>query len=96
MLIQHFARESNIFAVDLVALELAVVVNSDHVIDKTVRRHFRGEFAVSAIPSACNSVCFFDFPVEVFTMLIKEIQMRLWQTETLRQHLEFFWDLFLR
>jgi len=95
MLIKHFSRKRDVFTVDLVASELAVVVNSDHVIDKTTRRQFRSKFAISAISSACNEFCFFDFPVEAFSMFIEKIQMSLRQTEMLCYFLKFIRDLLL-
>ena len=83
-------RVANVFAVLLLAFELAVIVDGNHVLEEAVFLYFCLEFAISALASAIDVVVFLHFPVKAVSMFVEKVQVAFWETNCFCQLLEFF------
>ena len=87
-------RKTDKLTVFFLALELAVIVFGDHVRGQAIFLYCCVEFTVAASSGAVDIVIFLHFPVKALSMLVEELQMIFWKTNSFCQLFEFFWDFY--
>ena len=90
MFVQNLFRKADEHTVDSITFKLSMVMNRDHVIDKTPRKNVRIKSTIAAVSSAVNFPVFLDFPVEFLSVLVEEVKMSFRKTKGLRDLFEIF------